>query len=79
MQVGVGEVGAFELDVDLSESVFGVGLMLDVDTRARGVRVPSELLLRFDYMGSMEVSGADLIGSKVGVQVGVGELIVSAV
>ena len=75
----VGEVGAFELDVDLSESVFGVGLMLDVDTRARGVRVPSELLLRFDYMGSMEVSGADLSGSKVGVQVGVGELIVSAV
>ena len=57
MQVGVGEVGAFELDVDLSESVFGVGLMLDVDTRARGVRVPSELLLRFDYMSSMEVSG----------------------
>ena len=53
----VGEVGAFELDVDLSESVFGVGLMLDVDTRARGVRVPSELLLRFDYMSSMEVSG----------------------
>ena len=44
-------------DVDLSESVFGVGLMLDVDTRARGVRVPSELLLRFDYMSSMEVSG----------------------
>ena len=28
MQVGVGEVGVFELDVDLSESVFGVGLML---------------------------------------------------
>ena len=42
MQVGVGEVGAFELDVDLSESVFGVGLMLDVDTRARGVRVPND-------------------------------------
>ena len=75
----VGEVGAFELDVDLSESVFGVGLMLDVDTRARGVRVPSELLLRFDYMGSMEVSGADFSGSKVGVQVAVGGLIVSAV
>ena len=37
------------------------------------------MLLMFVYMGSMEVSGADLIGSKVGVQVGVGELIVSAV